>query len=72
MAWRAWVYFVTSNRQRIYGFCGGSSNPSLRGIWFGGKVGSPAPKGVTLVIVDRQTDRVYQSDALVIPDPKGP
>ena len=72
MAWRAWVFFVAANGQRLYGFCGGSSNPSLRGIWFGGKVGSPAPKGVTVVIVDRQTSRVYQSDPLLIPDPKGP
>lgn len=72
MAWRAWVFFVTSNRQRLNGFCGGPSDPSLRSIGLNGKVGSPAPKGVTVVIVDRQTDRVYESEALVIPDPKGP
>ena len=72
MAWRAWVYFLASNGQRLNGFCGGPSDPSLRSIALNGKVGSPAPKGVTVVIVDRQTDRVYQSDVLLIPDPKGP
>jgi hypothetical protein len=72
MAWRAWVYFLASNGQRLNGFCGGPSDPSLRNIALNGKVGSPAPKGVTVVIVDRQTDRVYQSDPLLIPHPKGP
>jgi hypothetical protein len=72
MAWRAWVFFVAENRQRLNGFCGGPSDPSLRGVALNGKVGSPAPKGVTLVIVDRQTDRIYESDALLIPEPKGP
>lgn len=72
MAWRAWVFFVAANGQRLNGFCGGPSDPSLRRISLNSNVGSPAPRGVTLVIVDRQMDRVYQSDALPIPDPKGP
>lgn len=70
MAWRAWVFFVAADRQRLNGFCGGPSDPGLRAVSLNGKAGSPAPKGVTLVIVDRQTDRVFQSDPLLIPDPK--
>ena len=72
MAWRAWVFFVAANGQRLNGFCGGPSDPNLRAIALNGKVGAPAPTGVTLVIIDRQTDQVYQSEVLPIPDPKVP
>lgn len=65
---RTWVQIYNAgNNQYIYGFCALSAPAQLNSIWFAVQQGNVVPNAVYIKLIDRQTDKTYQSNRVPIP-----
>ena len=67
---RTWVDIMSSDGKRLYGFCAFSSAESLTQLWFAVSAGSTAPKGVYVVLNDREKGVKHKSNTIVIKAPE--
>jgi phage replication-related protein YjqB (UPF0714/DUF867 family) len=66
---RTWVrIYNASNNQYIYGFCALSSPQLLNSIWFAVEQGNTPPAAVYVTLIDRETEKTYQSNRVTIPN----
>ena len=63
---RTWVDIVDGKGQTLYGFCAFKTAADLDRLWFSVEVGQPAPAEAAIVVTDRQTQKVYRSNAITI------
>lgn len=60
---RTWVHIIDADAEDyIYGFCALGEPQDLTGIWFAVPAGTAPPSGVYVLLWDRLTDRIIESN----------
>ncbi|NJO63198.1 MAG: hypothetical protein HC836_34755 [Richelia sp. RM2_1_2] len=70
---RTWVnIFNAQTNSRLYGFCALSSPKNLTSLWFAVEKGQNPPKSVYITLEDRQTNKTYRSNVVLLKEEQNP
>jgi hypothetical protein len=66
---RTWVDIFDQTGNKLYGFCALGSAKELENLWFAVERGKRPPEYVYIILKDRQRNKTYKSNRLIIAKP---